>query len=419
MKVTSIEEYLDQYIKIWPFSGVIGVIQNNNVIFQKSYGNACHEFCIKNTMDTCFTLGSISKQFTAFIVMLLYEQGKMDIYLPINNYLPEELWLDNRITAHHLLSHISGLHQFYNWEDDFFQIYDRSTFCRQDFFNKYIDKPLNFEPGTKFEYNNAGYNMLAWAVENVCNESFGEVLKSLIFEPLRMNNSVLDDGSNIIKNRAFPYQMDRDEIVRCQYYNEKFSIGAGAIVSNFYDLCKWFQCLRNRKLLSDKTYDLFFRDNLAGYCYGLNHDKVYGRKRYFHGGDHLGVMTYMQNYFEDDISIIVLSNQECGNTYHIGNAIAEILFTGETNQPERFLQVDLSESDLSKYEGVYLENKIVLQKGKDGLEFVRFNGEIHLSLYPVGKHKFAKKWYDQTNPYTLKECEDGSFEFFGYKQINE
>ena len=213
MKVTSIAQYLEEYIKIWPFSGTIGVMQNKNIIFQKSYGNACHEYNIENTMDTGFTLGSISKQFTAFIVMLLYDQGKLDIYIPINNYLPEELWIDNRITAHHLLSHTSGLHQFNNWEDDFFQIYDRGTFCRQDFFNKYIDRPLNFEPGTEFEYNNAGYNMLAWTIENVCNQSFGEVLKSLIFVPLGMKNSVLDDGHNIIKNKAFKVLQSRFKTV--------------------------------------------------------------------------------------------------------------------------------------------------------------------------------------------------------------
>lgn len=416
MEITSIEQYLEDYIKLWSFSGIIGVIKNNKIILEKAYGTACHEYSIENTMYTCFSLGSISKQFTAFVVMLLYDKGKIDIYKSINSYLPEKLRIDDKITAHHLLCHTSGLPQFYNWEDDFFQLYHRNTFCREEFFNKYIDKPLNFEPGEKFEYNNAGYNLLAWAIENICDQSFGEVLDGLIFKPLGMNNSVLDDGHNIIKNKAFPYQMNRDEVARCQYYNENFSIGAGAIVTNFYDLCKWYNCLKNRQLLSNKTYDLFLNENKAGYCYGLNHDEIYGRDRYYHGGDHLGVGTYMQNFFDEDICIIVLSNIECGNHYKVGNAIAEILFTGETKKPEKLPKVNLSEEELSKYEGVYLKNKIVLQKTKDGLEFLRFNGEYVISLYPVGNHKFARKWFDQTAPYTLKEYEDGRFEFFGYKQ---
>lgn len=69
-----------------------------------------------------------------------------------------------------------------------------------------------------------------------------------------MKNAVLDDGHIIIKNNAFPYQMDRNEIVRCQYYNEKFSVGAGVVLLNFGDLCKWYYCMKNRVFLSDNTY---------------------------------------------------------------------------------------------------------------------------------------------------------------------
>lgn len=254
MKLSTIESYIDKYIEIWPFSGTIGVLNNGKVVFNKSFGMACHEYGIPNNIHTCYTLGSMSKQFTAFLVMFLYEHKKIDIDKPINLHLPKELYIDDRITAHHLLSHTSGLHQFYNWEDDFFQIYDRSTFNRKDFFTKFIKRPLSFEPGDQFEYNNANYNMLAWAIENIVGINFGGALKKYIFDPLGMKNTVLDDGHIIIKNKAFPYQMDRNEIVRCQYYNEKFSVSAGAVLSNFGDLCKWYYCLKNKMYLSDNTY---------------------------------------------------------------------------------------------------------------------------------------------------------------------
>lgn len=416
MKLSTIESYIDKYIEIWPFSGTIGVLNNEKVVYNKSFGMACHEYGIPNNIDTCYTLGSMSKQFTAFLVMFLYEHKRIDIDKPINLYLQKELYIDDRITAHHLLSHTSGLHQFYNWEDDFFQIYDRSTFNRKDFFTKFIKRPLSFEPGDQFEYNNANYNILAWAIENIVGINFGEALKKYIFDPLGMKNTVLDDGHIIIKNKAFPYQMDRNEIVRCQYYNEKFSVGAGAVLSNFDDLCKWYYCLKNKMYLSDNTYTRFFTENKDGYCYGLNKDKVYGRTRFYHGGDHLGVMTYRQDFYDDDICIVVLSNLDCGNNYHIGNCITEIIFNGQTEEPKRIPEVKLDKASLSKYEGVYYKDKIVLELGKEGLEFLRFNGDVHHLLYPVGKNKFARKWSAQTNPYELKECEDGSFEFFGFKK---
>lgn len=414
MKLRTIESYINKYLEIWPFSGTIAVLNKGEVMFNKSSGMACHEYNIPNSIDTCYTLGSISKQFTVFLIMLLYDQKKIDIDKSINLYLPKELHIDSNITAHHLLSHTSGLHQFYNWEDDFFQCYDRNTFNRQEFFHEFIKRPLSFQPGSKFEYNNANYNMLAWTIENIVGMNFGDALKKYIFEPLEMENTVLDDGHVIIKNKAFPYQMDRNEVVRCQYYNEKFSIGAGAVVSNFEDLCKWYYCLKNRLYLSHNTYNRFFTENKEGYCYGLTKDKAYGRTRFYHGGDHLGVMTYRQDFYDEDICIVILSNSECGNNYHIGNAIAEIIFTGETEEPKRIPEVKIDREELSKYEGVYYKDKIALELGEEGLEFVRFNGEVHYLLYPAGKNKFAKKWFAQTKPYELVEGEDGSYKFFGF-----
>lgn len=114
MKLTTIESYIDKYIEIWPFSGTIGVLNKGKIVFNKSFGMACHEYNILNNIDTCYALASMSKQFTAFLVMLLYEQKKIDIDKPINLYLPKELYIDDNITTHHLLSHTSGLPQFYN-----------------------------------------------------------------------------------------------------------------------------------------------------------------------------------------------------------------------------------------------------------------------------------------------------------------
>lgn len=245
MDITGLmNRYIDEYTAIWPFSGVISVIKKGKSVFQNAYGMACHEFNIPNTIDTCFSLASVSKQFTSFAVMQLYEKGLIDIDTPVNNYLPETLRIDNRITAHHLMSHTSGLYNFYTFHDDFFQEYDKTNYSKLDFFNKYINRPLSFEPGSKYEYCNSGYNMLAWLVEAVSGQEFGNYIKEHIFIPLSMHNTALDDGTNIIKNKAYLYTMDHDTIVRCPYYNEKYSIGAGGIVSNCSDLHRWYQCLK-------------------------------------------------------------------------------------------------------------------------------------------------------------------------------
>lgn len=414
--LSQVDAYLQKYINTWNFHGLVSIVKDGNILLQKEAGLACVEFGIKNTQETLFSLGSNSKQFTAFSIMQFVDKDEISLQESANKYLPGEFFLDSRITVHHLLSHTSGLYNCYNFDDDFFGIYNRSTFSREDFFQRYIDRELIFEPGTQYSYNNANYNLLAWIIENISHKSFNEYLQEHIFLPLGMTHSTLDMGTNIIKNKAFPYDYDRDGIVRCQYYNEKFSIGAGAIVSNCSDLIQWHNCLQHKDLLSKAAYDKFLNENLNNYCYGLEKQTIHNQTCYLHGGDHLGVMTYMLNFFDEDLFILILSNAGFGNQYKMGTAICDILFTGKDTSSEYRQTVKLTAEEAFKYEGTYLDRKIELRRHNGNWEFVRFNGELRIPLRPVGNHQFSRIDSDQYSPYTLKECDDGEFEFFGYKR---
>lgn len=418
MDVTEkIEKYIDDYRSIWPLSGVIYVVKDGNTVFEKAYGMACHEFDIPNTVDTRFTLASVSKQFTAFAVMQLYDKELIDIDTPVNNYLPESLKIDSRITIHHLLSHTSGLKNFYTFEDDFFQEFDRTNFSKEKYFSRYINQELSFVPGEKFEYNNAGYNMLAWLVEEVSGLAFKEYLEEHIFSPLNMQNTFLDNSQDIIKNKADLYTKDRNTIVRCPYYNEKYSIGAGAVISTCHDLYKWYGCLKNKELLSENTYQHFFKVNMDNYCYGLTKDVHHNRDRYYHGGDHLGSRTYVQYFFDDDLCIIVLMNTDTNNQYRLGNAINDIVFNSEPELPNVLKEIVLDEGLTKEYEGVYLDNKIELRQHEGEWEFVRFDDNLRIAIYPIGNHQFAARWNERFVPYTLKKNDQGVFEFFGFPKV--
>lgn len=410
-----VDKYLENYIKEWGFSGVVCIVKDDKIKILKESGFACLEHNVKNTFDTCFSLASISKQFTAFSIMQLVDKDKIDLNESANKYL-HDFYIDSRITIHHLLSHSSGLHNFYNFDDDFFGIYNRNTYSKKEYFDKFFDFKLEFEPGTQYDYNNANYNLLAWIVENISGVDFDKYLKENIFLPLGMKNSALDIGTNILPNKAFPYDFDRQGIVKSVYYNEKFSIGSGAVVSNCSDLILWHNCMKRRALLSKQSYDLFFSVNLNNYCYGIENYNIHNHNCYSHGGDHFGVMTYMANFFDDDLTIIILSNCSFGNQYKMRDALYEIIFTGRYEIPQKPQAVKLTNDEIKKYEGVYLDNKIELRQNNEKWEFVRFNGELHIPIYPVGNHQFSRVDSDQYNPYTLKECTDGSYEFFGYKK---
>lgn len=411
-----LEAYMNQYLELWDFYGVIQVIQKGELLFEDAYGYASIEFGIKNDMDTRFSLASVSKQFTAFAIMLLHEKNMLDIDKPARLYLPATLEIDESITVHHLLSHTSGLYNFTNFENDFFAGYNRMDYSRDDFFQRYINKQPTKLPGIIFDYNNSNYNLLAWIIEHVSGETYRDFLRNHIFLPLDMLNSDVDDGCKTIKNRASNYVHDFDKIIKSPYHNEKFSIGAGAIVSNCEDLYKWYSCLRDRKMLSEKGYAQYFSENLNKYCYGLEHNHSYGTDSYAHGGDHLGICTFTHYFFDEDVCILILSNNEASNQYRLGNAIADILHDVEIDPPTKHEELSLDERKLQTYCGTYLKDKIEVELHSGKLYFTRFTGNLHIEIYPVGEGKFARRYSDQMTPYSIVENENGNLSFFGFEK---
>src|SRR5690606_26567755 len=124
----------------------------------------------------------------------------------------------------------------------FFNEYNKTEYSRNDFFTRYINKRPTSPPGLIYDYNNSNYNLLAWMIEHVSGEKYEDYIRNNIFQPLDMKNSDVDDGYKPIKNRSYNYSRDFDEIIKSPYHNEKYSIGAGAIVSNCADLFKWYTC---------------------------------------------------------------------------------------------------------------------------------------------------------------------------------
>ncbi|MEK4360093.1 hypothetical protein NYE48_24020 [Paenibacillus sp. FSL M7-1455] len=180
------------------------------------------------------------------------------------------------------------------------------------------------------------------------------------------------------------------------------------------DLTQWHACLRDRKMLSQKTYARFFNVNKNNYCYGLEHHQMYGTDRHSHGGDHLGVSAFVQHYFEEDICIIILSNNEAMNQYRLGNAVSDILHGVEVGVPGKPEEFFMGENKLKQYCGTYFKDKIQVELIHGKLYFTRFAGNLHIEIYPVDEGKFVRRHSDQIHPYNIHENEAGQMTFFGY-----
>jgi hypothetical protein len=159
------------------------------------------------------------------------------------------------------------------------------------------------------------------------------------------------------------------------------------------------------------------QENKNTYCFGLQHSVVYGTDKYWHGGDHMGMQTYMQDFFDEDLCIIILSNNESVNQYRLGDSISDILHGIDKKLTEKMAETQMSDEDIKNYCGTYLEGKIKVEEINGKLYFTRFKGKLHIELYPVGKGKFARRYEEQVNPYNIIEGDDGIPQFFGYKKI--
>ena len=214
--------FIEQEIEYWDFWGIIRIVKSGSILWETSRGYACAEFGVKNTMSTRFTIASVTKQFTAFAVMLLYDRGLLSLDADANTYLPEDIQIPAGITVHDLLAHTSGLYNFYNFEDSFYIGEDRLPYDQKAFLNKWILKqPMN-APGESFNYNNSNYNLLAWIIEYVSKQSYAEFLHENIFLSLGMTSTVFDDGLAVHENKANNYMHDYGRIVRVPYVNNLF-----------------------------------------------------------------------------------------------------------------------------------------------------------------------------------------------------
>jgi CubicO group peptidase (beta-lactamase class C family) len=166
-KANRIDNLVSLYHKYGQFNGSVLVADNGKVLYQKGFGLANMEWTIPNSPDTKFRLGSITKQFTATLILQLVEQGKIKLDGKLTDYLPDyRKDTGDKVTIHNLLSHTSGIPS-YTSLPGFFQNVSRNPFTVDDFIKKYASGELEFEPGTKFVYDNSGYFLLGAIVEKV------------------------------------------------------------------------------------------------------------------------------------------------------------------------------------------------------------------------------------------------------------
>jgi len=267
-KAAKIQEVLTLAHKYRQFNGSALVAENGKIIYKGAFGMANMEWSIPNTPDTKFRLGSITKQFTSTLVMQLVEQGKIKLDGKLSDYLPDyRKDTGQKITVHHLLTHTSGIPS-YTGLPNFFADVSRNPYKVDEFVKKYASGDLQFEPGSKFAYNNSGYFLLGAIIEKVTGKPYEQVLQENIFDPVGMKNSGYDHYSTILSKRAAGYEKTSSGYTNAPYLDMSIPYAAGSLYSTVEDLYLWDQALYTDKLISAKSKELMYTPFLEKYAYG-------------------------------------------------------------------------------------------------------------------------------------------------------
>jgi Beta-lactamase class C and other penicillin binding proteins len=275
-----------------PFNGIILISQNGETRYSKILGYS--DFDKKEVLkfNDQFVVGSISKQFTAVLVLREFDKGRLDLFTPIHNYLPEltQGWADT-VTIHHLLTHMHGITQ--------------------------IDKPTAFKVGTQFSYSQIGYDLLAQIIQKTSGKSFAELSKEL-FEQCGMKNTYhpdIKDYSNLVKGYT---EINNGKI---EFENETFQnyVAAGSFISTAEDLTTWNNLFYSGKLLKEETMKVLTTQQkgavrnhpifgITKYGYGITIDTTDEILQLGQTGFAPGFVSMSFYFPKNQTSVIVLQN---------------------------------------------------------------------------------------------------------------
>jgi CubicO group peptidase (beta-lactamase class C family) len=359
--VSEINAYMDGLVKAGKFNGSLLIARDGKVMVSKGYGMSNFELDVPNTPQTKFRIGSITKPFTAMAIMLLQQRGKLTVQDSICKYLSDCPAGWQQITLHHLLSHSSGLAK-HDKADDYLRTAMMPMKVTQ-LIDSFKNKPADFKPGEKFDYNNNGYILLGYVIEKLSGQSYETFLRENVFVPPGMTNSGYDQHEPIIKNRATGYVRPADRVggtlMNAVYIDQSQPFSAGALYSTTEDLLRLDQALYEGKFLSPKTQEAMFLPAIGAYGpaptygYGWFINQQFNRRAIWHPGGLPGFTSMLTRFPNDKVVIILLGNLENSQVIRASRDLAAIIFGEKYEIPRERMSVKIDPRILNAYVGEY------------------------------------------------------------------
>jgi len=400
-----LDDFLTGQQNHFRFNGNVLVAENGKIVFQKSYGYADFDKQRMLNDSSVFELASVSKQFTATGILILKDQGKLNLSDSLRQYFPELPY--SNITIWHMLTHTSGLPDY---ESAMNEKWDRSKIAFNNDMIAFLVKEKMaavFEPGKKWEYSNTAYAILASIIEKVSGQSFSDFLKQHIFQPLGMTHTRIYNTRRSLKDTIANYAYGfvyNDSLKKYQLPDSipdlSFVIyldgiqGDGVVNSTTADLLKWDRAVKNHTLLKEETQSEMLKGQAivdtaknSTYGYGVFMEKNDFGNTISHSGGWPGYVTFLARNTDKDQTYIVLSNNN-SNSPALSIALQTIMARKPVEMPYEHKEILIDSSDLDKFTGNYKTPSLIKLERRGAKLFRVLPNGSSLELKPESSSKF-------------------------------
>jgi CubicO group peptidase (beta-lactamase class C family) len=383
----------DTYPAAEPGAAVL-VEKNGKILLRKGYGIANLEHGIPITPETVFEVGSVTKQFTATAILMLQERGKLSLQDDLTKLLPDFPTQGKKVTIENLLTHTSGIPSYTElpeWPPRM-----REDMTLDTLIGLFKGKPLEFDPGTKWAYDNSGYVLLGAVIEKASGKTYERFVEDEIFQPLGMTHSLYGSWSDIVPHRAAGYDKPGDQYVNTPFLSMTQPFAAGALMSTVDDLALWDKALSGETLLKKPSLAAMFTPYRlpsglsTRYGYGWSISQLGGKKVIEHGGGINGFTCDELRIPEAGIFIAVLTNTTASklNPGAVAARIANMLL----GLPEERQAVAIDPKILDDYVGVYRNDDATRTVTREGDKlFAQRQGGDKTELAASGRDEFFYK----------------------------